>query len=108
VSATVLYDGYGRLTSYARTGEATQVHRYNGLDERVSTTSTLGTSSSVRRFVTDPSGRAIGGVEDVAKQQYGASATDVKAEFIWAQSEASNDNQPLGAQKQIENQPFMT
>jgi RHS repeat-associated protein len=84
VSVAVTYDGYARLTSYARTGDATQVHVYNGLDDRVATT----LSGATRRFVYDVDGRAMG--------EYGTSATDVKAEFIWLMPEAANDNQPFG------------
>jgi RHS repeat-associated protein len=59
------------LISYARTGNPTLTHSYNGLDDRVSTT----TGTDTRRFVYAPDGRVLG--------EYGTSATDVKAEFIW-------------------------
>ena len=39
VGVTIAYDGHGRMTSYARTGEADLTHAYNGLDDRISTTS---------------------------------------------------------------------
>jgi RHS repeat-associated protein len=84
VSVTTAYDGYARLTSYTRTGEANLAHVYNGLDDRVATTR----GTDTRRFVTDADGRAIG--------EYGTSATDVKAEFIWMSAEVANDNQPFG------------
>ena len=41
-------------------------------------------STGTRRFVYGPDGRVMG--------EYGASAADVKAEFIWMLPEASNDN----------------
>jgi RHS repeat-associated protein len=69
------YDGYGRLISYARTGNPTLTHSYNGLDDRVSTTTGTGAGADTRRFVYAPDGRVLG--------EYGTSATDVKAEFIW-------------------------
>jgi RHS repeat-associated protein len=86
VSVTTAYDGYGRLTSYVRTGDPAQANVYNGLDDRVAVTSG-GTTS---RFVYDPDGRLIG--------EYGASAAvaDVKAEWIWLSPEVANDNQPYG------------
>jgi RHS repeat-associated protein len=40
--------------------------------------------TGTRHFVYDPDGRVIG--------EYGASAADVKAEFIWALPEVANDN----------------
>ncbi|MBK6299252.1 MAG: RHS repeat protein [Sphingomonadales bacterium] len=71
VSATVTYDGHGRLTGYVRTGDATQANVYNGLDDRVVVTS----GSTVRRFLYDAGGRVLG--------EYGTSATNVIAERIW-------------------------
>jgi RHS repeat-associated protein len=82
VSVATTYDGYARLTSYTRTGEAGLIHAYNGLDDRVATTRGVET----RRFIYDMDGRVIG--------EYGTSATDVKAEFIWLSPEVANDNQP--------------
>jgi RHS repeat-associated protein len=82
VGVTAAYDGFGRLTSYARTGEASLAHVYNGMDQRV--TMTRGTDT--RRFVYDRMGRVLG--------EYGTSATDVKAEFIWLHPD--NDNTPFG------------
>jgi RHS repeat-associated protein len=75
-SVTLAYDGHARLTSYARTGEVSLAHGYNGLDDRVSTITTPnGGTADTRRFVYAPDGRVLG--------EYGASASDVKAEFIW-------------------------
>jgi len=84
VSATPSYDAYGRLTGYARTDIGTLSFVYNMRDDRVAMTSGTGT----RRFVYDADGRVIG--------EYGASAADVKAEFIWAQPEVANDNALFG------------
>jgi RHS repeat-associated protein len=86
VGVTAAYDGFGRLTSYARTGEASLAHVYNGMDQRVSMTRTASGGSDTRRFVYDRMGRVLG--------EYGASATDVKAEFIWLHPD--NDNTPFG------------
>jgi YD repeat-containing protein len=80
---TTIYDGHGRLTSYSRTGDATQSNVYNGLDQRVSVTS----GSTIRRFVYDPDGRVIG--------EYGTSATNVIAERIWLTPEI-NDGDAFG------------
>ncbi len=80
----IAYDAFGRLTSYNRTGQPSLVHAYNGLDDRVATTS----GSDVRRFVYDPDGRVIG--------EYGASASDVKAEFIWMSPQVANGGSPFG------------
>ena len=81
VSASTSYDGYGRLTGYARSDIASLAFAYNGRDDRVSMTSaSLGT----RFFVYGPDARVLG--------EYGQSAADVKAEFIWLSPEAANDN----------------
>jgi RHS repeat-associated protein len=84
VSATTSYDGYGRLTGYARTDVGSLSFAYNGQDDRVAMTSGTGP----RRFVYDTDGRVLG--------EYGASASDVKAEFIWALPQVANDNSPFG------------
>jgi RHS repeat-associated protein len=81
VSATTSYDGYGRLTGYARTDVGSLSFAYNGQDDRVAMTSGTGP----RRFVYDTDGRVLG--------EYGASASDVKAEFIWALPQLANDNE---------------
>ncbi len=78
IAVTVAYDGHGRLKSYARSGEPSQSHAYNGLDDRVATTTT---GVHKRRFVYDQDGRAIG--------EYGDSGADVKAEFIWLSPETN-------------------
>jgi YD repeat-containing protein len=76
ITVNAAYDGQGRLTSYARSGEASLSHVYNGLDDRVATIrGALGAGSDTRRFVYAPDGRVLG--------EYGVSANDVKAEFIW-------------------------
>lgn len=72
VAVTAGYDGYARLVSYQRTGNGSLAFAYNGLDDRVTMTDSVGT----RHFVYDADGRVMG--------EYGASAADVKAEFIWA------------------------
>ena len=72
IGATTTYDGYGRLTGYSRTDTGTQAFVYNGLDDRTQMSDAVAT----RRFVYDGDGRVLG--------EYGASASDVKAEFIWA------------------------
>jgi RHS repeat-associated protein len=76
ISLSTSYDGYGRLTSYARTDLGTATFFYNGLDDRV--TMSLPTAG-MRHFVYDVAGRAMG--------EYGSSASDVQAEFIWLQPE---------------------
>ena len=67
-----------------RTDTGALTFSYNGQDDRVAKTSSTGT----RRFVYDGDGRVLG--------EYGVSATDVKAEFIWAQPQVANDNTPFG------------
>jgi RHS repeat-associated protein len=68
---TVGYDGYARLTSYARTGEANLAMAYNGMDQRVALTS----GGVTRRFVQDGDGRMLG--------EYAANGTQPFAEYIW-------------------------
>lgn len=75
------YDGYGRLTGYDRSDVETLSFVYNGRDDRVAMTR----GANTRRFVYDPEGRVLG--------EYGTSATDVKAEFIWLSPEVANDNE---------------
>jgi hypothetical protein len=89
-TVTAAYDGYGRLTAYGRSGAESFAHAYNGMDDRISTVTTIGTTSTTRRFLYDRSGRVLG--------EYGASAAmaEVKAEFIWLNPDAANDNSPHG------------
>jgi hypothetical protein len=71
------------LISHARSGEASLSHVYNGMDDRVSiSTSLSGDGTDTRRFVYAPDGRVLG--------EYGASASDVKAEFIWMSPEVGD------------------
>jgi RHS repeat-associated protein len=80
ITVTAGYDGHGRLISYARQGDKSLTHVYNGLDDRVATTTTpSGGAADTRRFLTAPDGRMMG--------EYGTSATDVRAEFIWLSPE---------------------
>ena len=76
-AVTIAYDGHGRMTGYARQGEVSLTHSYNGNDDRISTTTTSAATATpdARRFVYAPDGRVLG--------EYGSSASDVKAEFIW-------------------------
>jgi RHS repeat-associated protein len=80
VSAALTYDGHGRLTGYSRSDVGARTFAYNGLDDRVS----MVTPITTRRFVYAADGRVMG--------EYGLSAADVKAEFIWAVPDAANDN----------------
>ncbi len=84
VSASAGYDGYGRLTSYSRSDVGSYSFVYNGNDDRVAMTNGVGT----RRFVYDADGRVMG--------EYGASATDVHAEYIWALPSVTNGSAPFG------------
>lgn len=72
------------LESYDRTNTGAQTYTYNGLGDRVRVDKPTGS----RRFVYDSQGRVVA--------EYGASATDVKAEFIWALPPEANDNSPFG------------
>ena len=76
-AVTIAYDGHGRMTGYARSGEVSLTHSYNGNDDRISTTTTSAATATpdTRRFVYAPDGRVLG--------EYGSSASDVRAEFIW-------------------------
>ena len=73
ITATTTYDGYARLTGYTRTDVGAYTFTYNGLDDRVTMTNA---ANGTRTFVYDNQARVLG--------EYGASATDVKAEYIWA------------------------
>ncbi len=85
ITATVDYDGYGRPTDYDRTDIGSSSFLYNGLDDRV--TMDLPTAG-VRHFVYDADGRVMG--------EYGASASDVQAEFIWALPQVGGNGSPFG------------
>ena len=85
ISVTTAYDGHGRMTAYARDGEADLTHAYNGLDDRVATISITAGGTDTRRFVYAPDGRVLG--------EYGTSASDVKAEFIWMSPEVGASGQ---------------
>ena len=76
------------LLSYARSGAQSFTHVYNGMDDRVSTATTNAGVTTTWRFLYDMDGRVLG--------EYGASGTDVKAEFIWLMPEVANDNTPFG------------
>ena len=86
VTAVATYDAHGRLTGYARDGEATQSNVYNGLEDRVQVTRTTTAGSDARQYLYDGEGRLLG--------DYGASATDVRGEFVWLLPEVANDNGP--------------
>jgi RHS repeat-associated protein len=75
---TTGYDGYARLISYVRTGTSALTFTYNGLDDRVSQTS----GAVVTRYLYDNDGRVLG--------EYGASALDVKAEYLWLNPEVDD------------------
>ena len=73
---TLAYDGHARLASYARAGAETQAMLYNGFDERVGLTTVLGGSAvEERRFAYDAGHHIVG--------EYGATASDLSAEYIW-------------------------
>jgi RHS repeat-associated protein len=81
-TVTLAYDGHARLTSYALSGSPSQAMAYNGFDERVgmvTTPSGGGGPSDTRTFVYDFDHRIIG--------EYGTSASDHRAEYIWMQPE---------------------
>jgi RHS repeat-associated protein len=56
------------------------------VDERVASTS----GTDTRRFLYAPDGRVLGGAVGVAEQQYGSTAADVRAEFIWLSPEVGD------------------
>ena len=72
VAVTATYDGFGRLVSYDRSNTGQQDYTYNGLMDRVKVVKPTAT----RHFVYDSDGRVMA--------EYGLDASDVKAEFIWA------------------------
>lgn len=84
VAVAASYDGHARLEGYDRTNIGAQTYSYNGLGDRVRVNKPTGT----RHFVYDSQGRVVA--------EYGASASEVKAEFIWALPPAANDNAPFG------------
>ncbi|MEM7665647.1 MAG: polymorphic toxin type 8 domain-containing protein [Pseudomonadota bacterium] len=84
IAVAANYDGHGRLESYDRSNIGAQSYIYNGLGDRVRVDKPTGT----RHFVYDAWGRVLA--------EYGASKSDVKAEFIWAEPPAANDNSPFG------------
>lgn len=65
------FDGNARLASNDRSNIGAQVYTYNGLGDRVRVDKPTGT----RRFVYDTQGRVLA--------EYGGSAGEVWAEFIW-------------------------
>lgn len=84
VAVAAGYDGFARLESYSRSNIGAQTYVYNGLGDRVRVVKPTGT----RHFVYDSQGRVVA--------EYGASASEVKAEFIWAVPPGANDNAPFG------------
>jgi YD repeat-containing protein len=72
VAVSASYDGHAWLESYDRSNIGAQTYSYNGLGDRVRVNKPTGT----RHFVYDSQGRVVA--------EYGASASEVKAEFIWA------------------------
>lgn len=85
---TLGYDGHARLASYARAGTETQAMLYNGFDERVGLTTTLaGSPVEERRYVYDAGHRIVG--------EYGATTSDLRAEYIWLQPEVGEAS-PFG------------
>ncbi len=79
VTVAASYDGHARLESYDRSNIGAQTYSYNGLGDRVRVVKPTGT----RHFVYDSQGRVVA--------EYGASASEVKAEFIWALPPGAND-----------------
>lgn len=85
---TLDYDGYARLANYGRAGAETQTMLYNGFDERVGLTTTLGGSLvEERRYAYDSDHRIVG--------EYGAAPTELRAEHIWLQPEVGTTS-PFG------------
>lgn len=87
-SVTLGYDGHARLANYAVAGAETWAMLYNGFDERVGLTSTLGGSSvAERRFIYDADHRITG--------EYGATTSELRAEYIWLQPDVGEAS-PFG------------
>jgi RHS repeat-associated protein len=84
VTVAASYDGHAQLTGYSRSNIGAQTYFYNGMGDRVLVVKPTGT----RHFVYDSQGRVVA--------EYGASASEVKAEFIWAVPPGANDNSPFG------------
>jgi RHS repeat-associated protein len=84
VTVAASYDGHARLESYDRSNIGAQTYAYNGMGDRVRVVKPTGT----RHFVYDSQGRVVA--------EYGASASEVKAEFIWAVPPGATDNSPFG------------
>jgi RHS repeat-associated protein len=84
VTVAASYDGHAQLTGYSRSNIGAQTYFYNGMGDRVRVVKPTGT----RHFVYDSQGRVVA--------EYGASTSEVKAEFIWALPPAANDNAPFG------------
>ena len=84
ITVSASYDGHARLESYDRSNIGAQTYTYNGLGDRVRVDKPTGT----RHFVYDSQGRVVA--------EYGSSAAEVKAEFIWAVPPGANDNAPFG------------
>lgn len=74
ITVAASYDGHAQLTGYSRSNIGAQTYFYNGMGDRVRVVKPTGT----RHFVYDSQGRVVA--------EYGASASEVKAEFIWAGS----------------------
>lgn len=72
------------FTSYNRTSIGALSYTYKGVGDQVRVDKSTGTG----HFVYDAWGRVVA--------EYGVSASDVKAEFIWALPPATNDNSPFG------------
>lgn len=70
-----------RRRSRNRCYDRRNTHSYNGLGDRVRVVKPTGT----RHFVYDTQGRVVA--------EYGASASEVKAEFIWALPSIEHDSQ---------------
>ena len=85
VSVTTAYDSYGRLTGYTQASLPALTMAYNGLDDRVSLTESVGgTPTGIKHYVYDSMGRMLG--------EYGTSANDSRAEYIYLTPDAANDN----------------
>ena len=85
IGVTTSYDGYGRLSAYNRTtGITNLIMAYNGMDDRVSQSTSTGTVTG--RYIYDSQGRMMG--EYLAS----SAAADTRAEYIYLNPDAANDN----------------